>query len=106
MQASIDYFPILWGDGFLINIVNQSHALSPQENRPADESYRNPHRMVIMENTESAHDRLLGRGGFQPVIEWRGAGVAEQGCLLSSCSGKTRAGGSNPPLSVFPRITT
>jgi hypothetical protein len=27
--------------------------------------------------------------------------VAEQGCLLSSCPGKTRAGGSNPPLSAF-----
>ena len=28
--------------------------------------------------------------------------MAEQGCLLSSCSGKTRAGGSNPPLSAIP----
>ena len=27
--------------------------------------------------------------------------MAEQGCLLSSCMGKTRAGGSNPPLSAF-----
>ena len=26
--------------------------------------------------------------------------MAEQGCLLSSCTGKTRAGGSNPPLSA------
>ncbi len=26
--------------------------------------------------------------------------MAEQGCLLSSCMGKTRAGGSNPPLSA------
>src|SRR5437016_3112395 len=37
------------------------------------------------------------RGLYRPR---RGAGVAEQGCLLSSCSGKTRAGGSNPPLSA------
>ena len=35
------------------------------------------------------------------VLVGRGAGVAEQGCLLSSCTGKTGAGGSNPPLSVF-----
>ena len=34
----------------------------------------------------------------------RGAGVAEQGCLLSSYPGKTGIGGSNPPLSarIFP----
>jgi hypothetical protein len=31
---------------------------------------------------------------------WRGAGVAEQGCLLSSYTGKTGVGGSNPPLSA------
>ena len=30
----------------------------------------------------------------------RGAGVAEQGCLLSSYTGKTGVGGSNPPLSA------
>ena len=35
----------------------------------------------------------------------RGAGVAEQGCLLSSCTGKTGAGGSNPPLSAFVSTT-
>ena len=32
----------------------------------------------------------------------RGAGVAEQGCLLSSYTGKTGVGGSNPPLSATP----
>ena len=32
--------------------------------------------------------------------QWRGAGVAEQGCLLSSYTGKTGVGGSNPPLSA------
>jgi hypothetical protein len=31
----------------------------------------------------------------------RGAGVAEQGCLLSSYPGKTGIGGSNPPLSAM-----
>jgi hypothetical protein len=31
----------------------------------------------------------------------RGAGVAEQGCLLSSYPGKTGIGGSNPPLSAI-----
>src|SRR5438046_2051094 len=36
-----------------------------------------------------------------PQILRRGAGVAEQGCLLSSCTGKTGAGGSNPPLSAY-----
>jgi hypothetical protein len=30
----------------------------------------------------------------------RGAGVVEQGCLLSSYTGKTGIGGSNPPLSA------
>jgi hypothetical protein len=40
---------------------------------------------------------LIGVASCRPR---RGAGVAEQGCLLSSCSGKTRAGGSNPPLSA------
>ncbi len=30
----------------------------------------------------------------------RGAGVVEQGCLLSSYTGKTGVGGSNPPLSA------
>src|ERR1700677_833239 len=33
----------------------------------------------------------------------RGAGVAEQGCLLSSYPGKTGIGGSNPPLSAISR---
>src|SRR5437867_2682010 len=36
----------------------------------------------------------------------RGAGVAEQGCLLSSCTGKTGAGGSNPPLSAHRSLET
>jgi hypothetical protein len=34
----------------------------------------------------------------------RGAGVAEQGCLLSSYTGKTGIGGSNPPLSASPFV--
>ena len=34
----------------------------------------------------------------------RGAGVVEQGCLLSSYTGKTGIGGSNPPLSATPFI--
>jgi hypothetical protein len=38
----------------------------------------------------------------------RGAGVVEQGCLLSSYTGKTGIGGSNPPLSAkrFYRLMT
>src|SRR6202142_1008332 len=35
----------------------------------------------------------------------RGAGVAEQGCLLSSYPGKTGIGGSNPPLSAINQYT-
>src|ERR1700677_4133722 len=35
----------------------------------------------------------------------RGAGVAEQGCLLSSYPGKTGIGGSNPPLSAINKYT-
>src|ERR1700684_1952885 len=39
---------------------------------------------------------------LQKFTPRRGAGVAEQGCLLSSYPGKTGIGGSNPPLSAIP----
>src|SRR5712692_10391057 len=40
------------------------------------------------------------RASLWPNVQRRGAGVAEQGCLLSSYTGKTGVGGSNPPLSA------
>ena len=38
---------------------------------------------------------------YKSLTPRRGAGVAEQGCLLSSYPGKTGIGGSNPPLSAI-----
>ena len=42
--------------------------------------------------------RLLQYSSRMPTVG-RGAGVAEQGCLLSSCAGNG-TGGSNPSLSA------
>src|SRR6202161_4761739 len=42
---------------------------------------------------------------LQKFTPRRGAGVAEQGCLLSSYPGKTGIGGSNPPLSAINKYT-
>ena len=49
---------------------------------------------------------MLQIGYYDPIAALRlsvrrGAGVAEQGCLLSSYTGKTGVGGSNPPLSAI-----
>ena len=51
--------------------------------------------------TIASCSRFILLGNLRLIRLRRGAGVAEQGCLLSSYTGKTGVGGSNPPLSAI-----
>jgi hypothetical protein len=51
-------------------------------------------------SVEKPRDQTAKIRLYSSLTPRRGAGVAEQGCLLSSYPGKTGIGGSNPPLSA------